>query len=270
MGPEVKIVHAGPWAGEFGWELCSWNPIIRKMSRQYDRIVVEGPTSSKYLYEFADEYIPNEIKPNTSDGYNGQSEQELFPEADATVVSPNWGKLGRPEMKALNSTFKGDARKEWRCLAPDKPEFVADVLCAFRPVKKYRGRILTDKEYPLRSCTELVRGLITRGLSVACIGGRDNYFIEGTLDLRGKPLEKQCSALAAGRVCVGPSSGTMHLASLCCTPHVVWYNRPNRVSSENRYRDHWNPFKTPHTYMRSQLPSPDEVLKAVAPYVERN
>jgi len=262
----MKILYAGPWAGEFGWELCSWNPRIRKLAEGYNRVIVEGPSTSEYLYEFADEYIINNTKPNTSDGYKGETTKSAGSRENATIVRPNWELMGKPEMKLLKGSYQANSEKKWRCLAPENPIEVAEVLCSFRPVKRYRGRVLNDKEYPKKLCTQLVGELMIRGFSVACIGGSSNYYIPGTIDLRGKPLEEQCSAIAASKVVLGPSSGPLHLAALCNTPHVVWYNRPNQVTSYARYRDHWNPFNTPHTYLKQQIPTPQQIADAASEY----
>lgn len=262
----MSTLHAGPWAGEFGWELCSWNPRVRKMAEKFDRVVVEGPAASEYLYEFADEYIVNEIEPDTSDGYNGESQNPAKYTEGATPLKPAWKKMGRPEMRLLKGPCKPHPDMKWHCFAPENPVAVADVLCSFRPVKKYRKRgklmILEDKEYPLALCTQVVEELQHHGFSVGCVGGTDNYYIPGTVDLRGQPLAEQCSAIAGAGVVLGPSSGPLHLASLCKTPHVVWYNRPDQVSSYARYRDHWNPFNTPHTYLKQQVPTPAQVAEA--------
>lgn len=263
-----KTLHAGPWAGEFGWELCSWNPIVRKTAHEYDKVIVEGPARSEYLYEFASEYRVREIQHGTSDEYNGKCEGVFKLEFGATHLKPHQGRMGRPEKRMFRSASgRPDLRKEWRCLAPE-PEFVADVLCSFRGAKNYRGRIIEDKEYPVERCTELVRVLIEEeNLTVACIGLRDNYHVEGAVDLRGVPLEKQCAALAGGKICVGPSSGPMHLASLCKVPHVVWYNRADKSTSISRYTNHWNPFDTPFTYMKQELPSVLEIVEEIKKYI---
>ena len=42
------------------------------------------------------------------------------------------------------------------------------------------------------------------------------------------------------KLIVGPSSGPMHMASLCGLKHLVWSTEYNRV----RYERDWNPFKT--------------------------
>ena len=249
-----KVLYAGPWRGEFGWELCSWNPLVRKIAKGFDHIIVEGPSTSKYLYEFADEYIVNETVPGTSDNYRGKSKKEPSVSA-GEILKPSWRLHGKAEMRGLLRPFKKDPRKEWRRLG-SSPLFVATVLCAFRPAKKYNNRILADKEYPLEMCKELVQHLLGYGVTVATIGGKDNFHVDGAIDLRGSALEEQCNALAAAKVAIGPSSGPMHLASLCSCPHITWYNRTDRRQSKARYAEHWNPFHTAHTYMRHQQPSP--------------
>ena len=261
----MNTLHAGPWIGEFGWELCSWNPFVRWLSQQFDKVIVEGPASSEYLYEFADEYRPNEPTPGFSDEYKGHCEA-FTPEPGATVVKPLPGVHGKPEKRAFARVFKPNPEREWRYL-PKSAEHVADVLCAFRSPKVFKGRTIKDKEYPRLRCEELVHKLLGENLSVACIGGLDNYHIEGTVDLRGAPLEKQCAVLAGAKVCVGPSSGPMHLASLCKTPHVIWYNRKDIAASVVRYESFWNPHGTAFTYMKQRLPSAQEVMTALKEYL---
>ena len=50
---------------------------------------------------------------------------------------------------------------------------------------------------------------------------------KGLKILRGIETEELCSILASSKCCVGPSSGLMHLASLCKTPHLVWTSNHN-------------------------------------------
>lgn len=272
-----SILHAGPWVGEFGWELCSWNPFLRHISQKYDRVIVEGPASSEYLYEFADEYRPNESLSIFADEYKGRGES-FSPEPGATIETPSPGKHGKPEKRSFGTSrhtrpFKTIPSREWRYL-PEKVEHVADVLCAFRPPKVVKRkpsgkkRTLTDKEYPQKRCEQLVNLLIKANVSVACIGGLDNYYVKGSIDLRGAPLKSQCNAMAGAKVCVGPSSAPLHLASLCKTPHVVWYNRIDQVSSRARYTNYWNPFGTPFTYMKQNLPTSEEVMETLQEYLK--
>jgi len=262
----MKTLYAGPWVGEFGWELMSWNPLVRKKAQDYDRVVVEGPPTSRYLYEFANEYIDNPTVPHTSDGYLGKTKNPASTLEDCEVFAPNWPAHGAPEMKGFLQPFVPYADREYRCLATN-PIHIADVVCAFRPPKKLRDKTLVGREYPLDMCAELVSKLCERGITVACIGDRNNYQISGSGDVRGRDLELQCAVISAAKVAVGPSSGPMHLASLCKIPHVTWFNTRNNSSSQARYKEHWNPFKTPHTYLTQSVPTPEEIVSAVEPYL---
>jgi hypothetical protein len=38
------------WSGEFGWEIMTWIPRIRKMSRGFERVIVHAPRSTGPLY----------------------------------------------------------------------------------------------------------------------------------------------------------------------------------------------------------------------------
>ena len=35
-----KTLIAGPWVGEFGWELFAWHGYVRTLAKQYDRIII--------------------------------------------------------------------------------------------------------------------------------------------------------------------------------------------------------------------------------------
>jgi len=86
---------------------------------------------------------------------------------------------------------------------------------------------------------------------VCCIGKKDSAsYVPGSEDLRGIPLEQVCDILASSKVCVGTSSGPMHLASLCGCPHVVITGPEKHKSlggrtNRDRYEKLWNPLKTP-------------------------
>lgn len=256
-----SVLFAGPWVGEFGWELCWWNPMIRAYAENFEHVIVAAPESSRYLYEFATEFIP--LK---TEGWRF-AEGRLLTKVPricngSKVLNPAdlWEELGLQECDALRSGESTLTPKKWRCLAPPgaaRP--VADVLCAFRPEKIIGDRLVRGKDYPVEQCEELIRLLLAAGLSVACYGGFDNYWFEGTEDLRGRPLEMQCSALSAAKCAVGPSSAPLHLASLSGCPHVTW----SRISQEIvvRYATHWNPFQTPGCFIVDAEPSPAEVVR---------
>jgi hypothetical protein len=263
-----SVLFAGPWVGEFGWELCWWNPMVRFLAETFEHVIIAAPESSRYLYEFATEFIP--LK---TEGWRF-AEGKLLTKVPrvcngSKTLDPTalWEELGLQECDALRTGEATLTPKKWRVLAPPVPSpFVADVLCAFRPEKKIEDRVVPGKDYSIEKSAELVELLLRAGLQIACYGGKDNYWFEGTIDLRGLPLEVQCGALSAAKCAVGPSSAPMHLASLSQCPHITW----SRISQDIaiRYATHWNPFQTPACFIMTPDPSPWEVAEEVLRTIE--
>jgi hypothetical protein len=261
--PKDGVLFAGPWVGEFGWELCWWNPMIRSLAENYEHVMIAAPESSRYLYEFASEFIPLQ-----TEGWCF-AEGKLLSKVPrvcngSRILNPSelWREFGEQECQALKSGDPTATPKKWRMLAPKEPGlFVADVLCAFRPMKIIYGSVVEGKEYREEKCEELVNLLLGAGLTVACYGGADNYWFEGTIDLRGTELELQCLALSVAKCAVGPSSAPLHLASLCNCAHVTW----SRISPEIsiRYETLWNPFSARACFLRTPDPSPGEIAEEV-------
>jgi hypothetical protein len=254
-----KTLRVGPWVGEFGWELCWWNPMLRKLAEGCERVIVAAPKSSRHLYEFADEFIGIKAEEATH-CYKGRLIGEVDISGPALSPDALWKAFGAHEFRCIRSGIPVTTPKQWRCLGEPEAVPVADVLCAFRPPKFVSGQYVPGKEYPRGKCEEVVGRLLANGLTVACYGGKDNYWIEGTIDLRGLPIEVQCAALGVAKAAVGPSSGPIHLASLCRCPHVTWSAISQTVGI--RYRGAWNPFGAQLKFLGPE-PSPAEVVRAV-------
>ncbi len=248
----MKRVHFGPWVGEFGWELCIWSPYIRRMAKKYGHVIVSSRPTSRYLYEFADEFIGIEAKSRSGFGGSTVKKLQKIVKAEHFVPGKNISRI----MSSYEKDREGDF--EYRCLSPDHQIWVADVMFAFRSNKKQGGR---EKSYKKEECGRLVELFLKKGISVACYGGRDNYWFEGTVDIRGAALEEQCSALSVAKCAIGPSSGTIHLASLCKCPHIVWFGLDRPKGLRRRYEENWNPFKTSVVYLKQKNPAPQEVLE---------
>ncbi len=252
----MSVLYAGPWKGEFGWELCGWNPVVRSLAKRYDRVVVASHAASEYLYEFADEFIPLEAE--------GWSVCSGRLQGTPPVVSADHYLRPEKVLRGVGALLDGEYKRQWRRLAaPRSP--AADILCAFRPPKKHisKPQANKSKSYPLEMCESLVGMFMSSGLSVACYGGRDNWWFDGTIDLRGRPLMEQCGALGGAMCAVGPSSGTMHLASLCGCPHVTWYTPQTHPRLRKRYETNWNPFATPVWFLDGKPPPPSEIASSV-------
>jgi len=54
----LNILLAGPWVGEFGWELFCWQGYIRKLSKNYNKTYIITRKGNEFLYEdFIDGYF---------------------------------------------------------------------------------------------------------------------------------------------------------------------------------------------------------------------
>ena len=82
-------------------------------------------------------------------------------------------------------------------------------------------------------------------------------------------MEDLCDVLRSSEVCIGVSSGPMHLASLCLCKHVVWtdlkHQKAINGTNKDRYKTIWNPFQTKVKVIDKYgwLPPVDEIYKAV-------
>jgi ADP-heptose:LPS heptosyltransferase len=108
--------------------------------------------------------------------------------------------------------------------------------------------------------------------SVACIGTKEGALrIRGINDERDLPLKDLCNLMTNSTVLVGPSSGPIHLGSLCGLPHVTWSPKETMSITPNkeRYEKYWNPLKTPVTFLEgSWNPDVKDVVGAVRKYCE--
>lgn len=214
--------------------------------------MVCGRAGHEYLYEdFATEYInydPPSVETNMwmcegwSWNYNGKY--------DITIKPDNYMGYDREFIKFGES---GD------------PQY--DIVIHARSTKKYNtgyrnwGRGSWD-------------ALTTRfpNTRIASIGTTDGALhIEGTDDKRDIFLKDLCNLMANSTVLVGPSSGPIHLSSLCGLPHVTWSpkNAVGIMSNKDRYERIWNPLKTPVTFIEgSWNPEVEDIVGAVRKYYD--
>jgi len=267
----MRTLYCEPWVGEFGWELCWWNPLVRKHSQEYHKVIVASHANSEYLYEFADIFIPIEaVGTSYCDGNIISCPELPDPKDFDLAINPK-----KEFTKHRNEPERISHPRQWRNLIPDgyfdyqNFPYELDILCAFRPSKFVKGKKVIGKEYPEKKCQELVELLLKQGFSVGCYGGTDNYCPEGAVDLRGLSLEQQCAALALASCAVGPSSGTIHLASMCNCPHITWISSIHNTL-KSRYKELWNPFQAHCEFIcHNRTPEPIEVFNTILGMLER-
>jgi len=254
----MKILLAGPWLGEFGWELMKWQAHIRKVVSQnkYDMVVCIVRTGHQFLYlDFADEFVfvdkegarngwrLNEDKPTISsdilDKYDGNDIDKIEPFA----VEFEDQEFVKYEMDSI---------------------YDYDLLFHCRSTAKLNTQ---SRNWPIERW-EALRDRF-EGLKIACVGSEsESVAIEGVEDIRGCGLSKLAAVCNNAKMIIGPSSGPMHFASLCGCPHVVFTDRERRFYTKtNRYRyeQGWNPFGTKAIVVDNEgwQPSVETVIKAI-------
>tara|TARA_Y100000034_G_scaffold99307_1_gene121922 strand:+ start:12357 stop:13187 length:831 start_codon:yes stop_codon:yes gene_type:complete len=260
-----KTLIAGPWVGEFGWELFAWHAYTRSLSRKYDKTIIISRDNSKALYaDFADEFISYNPSGGNSDSFfmHGVDLRECFKEVliknkisldkNTTLFLPR--RIGMPPHTHYDSgvTFGNHLIK------PEYIRFGEQDQNGYELIFHIRNRDLRKEDnWSLENWFGLKELLENK--KIACIGTKkESGWIEGTDDLRDIDLKTLLSILRNSSCVFGPSSGPMHLASLCGTPHIVWTNGPH---DRIRYEENWNPHATSVLFLNQYgwNPSPQYV-----------
>ncbi len=233
---------AGPFLGEFGWELMQWQGYVRQLAKFYTETVVFGRTSSHYFYQdFASEFNAVDCASWDTDayelhGFNYNEWALQFPHSDLLVADNR--------CLELRSNFD----QAFIPFGVYRQANAYDVVIHARDIPVLTGN--TEKHlrnWPKDRWDEVCQSL--DGLRLAAVGIPElSYCPENVTDLRGIETEYLCSVLASSRLCVGPSSGVMHLATLCRTPQLIWTSSGYTAGFGGvayRYVRSWNPFATP-------------------------
>ena len=243
-----KTLIAGPWIGEFGWELFAWQGYVRALSRNFDSTIVICAENSKELYEdFASKFVFfNEITgPKDSyfmHGFDVKKEiRNIIKNSDiklgenTTIFLPR--RIGAPPFTHWSDslTFGNYSVVPEYIKFGQRKENTYDYVFHIRQ----RADIRPEDNWDFKNWIKLKELLGSN--KIACIGTkRSSGWIEGTGDLRDKSTSETLNILSSAKAIFGPSSGPMHLSSLCGCPHVVWSYSGNK----KRYMENWNPLKT--------------------------
>jgi len=253
----------GPWPGEFGvflgWQACArWKATQLRNEGKISHVVMCARPGWEYLVsDFVDEYIPVEFPgiPVGSFAHGGLGRAELARMVPQDAIhypgfhSRQWG-----------NDFVEQAHDK----VPAQQSFVryGTERLAFRQERQILLHARGRQDWGVkRNWSEENWGLLAKGLApygkVISIGSPSGaLLVEGTVDARGEPLAELCDRMRSALCVVGPSSGPMHLAALCCTPHVVWFggddgspqaerDKIKIATLLDRYQTAWNPFDTP-------------------------
>tara|TARA_R110000824_G_scaffold45728_2_gene132052 strand:+ start:226 stop:1050 length:825 start_codon:yes stop_codon:yes gene_type:complete len=244
----MKTLIAGPWVGEFGWELFAWHAYIRALSREFDKTLIISRENSRALYDdFADDFIAYEPSGGLADAFFMHNldikktfkdiitEHQVPLNKETALIIPR--RIGfPPHTHHTQHILFGNhlVQPEYVCLGEEAER-------EYDYVFHLRSRELRQEDNWSVENWQQLKDLLG-DKKIACIGTLDESgHIDGTTDLRGTSLKNILTILHNAECAFGSSSGPMHLASLCGLSHVVWSLNANKV----RYEENWNPLNTP-------------------------
>lgn len=271
---------------EMGWELMEWQGHVRKLAENFKYVVVSSARAFQPFYaDFADRFIPHDIK----------GERDCHRMRPGSITNMEEVKRARAEIEAVRAELvrtgydvtrvqsipkkKGKAVGERRPIEHQKFIRFGDAANAaldLDVIIHARNRISDFKSggdnYPLEQWLELLDLVRKMGFeNVGAIGTKEAALApDGTVDLRDTDLQIVMDQLAAAKFALGPSSGPMHLASLCGTPHAVWAtDRHQEViqhRNKDRYLTYWNPLKTKAAvvlHKKRKILSPERIAQTI-------
>jgi ADP-heptose:LPS heptosyltransferase len=126
------------------------------------------------------------------------------------------------------------------------------------------------RNWPNNKWDELTNRLIDDGMGIAAIGAPGQAYVPpGASDRTTWDMKETIAVICSSKIVIGPSSGPMHLASLCGVKHLVWTHAVKktavRATNRDRYEKIWNPFNTPVCVIDNMdwNPSVDRVYDAL-------
>lgn len=259
---------------EFGWETAIWQAKVRYLRSQTQKLIVATTAGREALYERCgvDQFVVHNVP----------------------MVRDVW----RPVMIYDHDAWRrhGDALRRVTHSTPGTRRITAGNTSVARfsayirygegtPKSNYvvlhaRNRAATTAHarrhnWPKQKWDKLAAALLADGIPVVAIGTPEEALLPaGAEDARGIPLEDTIKLLAGAQLVAGPSSGPLHLASLCGTPHVVWtdraYNGSIGATNRVRYENLWNPLRTPCVVLDTPETTTTEAILAAIRKEYRN
>jgi len=266
-----RALIAGPCMSEFGWEVMEWQGYVRKQAEGCAVVVVCSRPHMEPLYAGIPglRFVPHSVRADVTthriDALHDPvalEECELILASMARELEAEGYAVERLDVPRsgvrFGEGFALDGRQRYRRMGRPQPRIITHIRA-----KRYT--VGGEPNYPDELWGDIIGRLVALyGGPVAAVGAAtDAMCLPGCDDWRDIPLDRLCDLFASAAVAVGPSSGPMHLASLCGCPHVVW---TEREATADRYRRGWNPFGTPARALiqdRKAWIDPGVVVKAV-------
>lgn len=228
-----------------------WQGVFRRLAERGHRITMIARTGHEALYEdYVHEFVPaaslgmEEFGP--TDGWRLSGSAPRLPLKARLRRYLQYRNLPALTCMRLGVEVTGAEQSFIRFHQPSPINTDRYLVIHARATDKAGS---AGRNWPIDKWSELL-SRIDPSFDVVAIGHpRQSICPEGARDYRGIPLKDTIGVLSQAACVAGPSSGPMHLASLCGTPHVVWTDRAHWPSSggtnRRRYERDWNPLSTP-------------------------
>lgn len=228
----MKVLIAGSDAGiEFGWLLMKWIPKLRYLKDKYDKVFVVTRVENMFLYQDFAEPIHEYTK------LNNIKDRWRYQGLDIDYINPH------------KEFFRDDNKYPCKHLNYKMVNSKYQNVILIHPRKKNDSR-----EWSAEKWKELIQKLAQINIECWTIGEKkytyDVYEYGSSRDYRDMFLKSLVYLLNQSKLIVGPSSGPMHLASLCGCSHLVWTDDKvwdlghKKGTNRERYEKEWNPFNT--------------------------
>ena len=235
-----EVLVAGPFVGELGWEVISWQPMVRGIykSKPWAKCVVYTGPGRKLLYPFAEVRTLPDVPDHESecmvwhdlgrykdelkaliDRMTEQVKAEfekhtLFSYTSLERLNYEYYERGLPDLLRGDGTLPFDLGS---CL---NPFYKTAVLCI-------RDRDLGGvRNWDYENWYELAEMLLEHSnvVTVGIVRRPDEWGMpDGVIDLVNQTSIDDCVNIFAGAcdLAIG-TTGTIHIASRCGTDHLVW------------------------------------------------
>lgn len=252
---------AGPFAGEFGWELMQWQAFVRARRQHYQKSHVLTYPGRDYLYEGCEVHYHDIDLKTAGYGYG-----LLSPEKSREMAKKKAAELGLADYDLFDPSLlctryhKSLWQQHFRLFSEPPVSSDCDLVFHFRSLSKEGPD--QSKNYPQELASDLVGRCLAEGLRISCIGHPTySYCPEGSYDYRSVDLRQTVAVICSAHAVAGENSGPMHLANLCGKPTIVWAQDQWRID----YSLRWNPFRVP-IYVAANdsfRPPPERICGAI-------
>lgn len=242
----MSSLWAGPWCGEFGFEITSWQSCVRQRADGYTSVIVGCRPESRALYnDFATEFWD---VPNVGDALNTNCDRRVDGGHVEIVRSFN-----RQARRGGGEIMPGKMQHpdgRWRVFGNRTKGLEYDLLLHARWMRKGSKGGDMRRSAPQDWWDRLGARLLQKGYNVASIGlASQALHVAGTHHIMDCPLQVLMDVMASSRCVLGASSGPIHLAAMCKLPAVVWTDTKHKgyggLTNKQRLLKSWNPFKAP-------------------------